>query len=306
MAQDPLRSIAEDFRRLYAGWGPGTTIGEMRRQWDTFLRSGHVAAELEPVDANGVPCRWVRAPGASRERAIVYLHGGGYQVGSLDSHHNVMVAFSAASGCSVLGIDYRLAPEHRFPAPVEDSLLVWRWLLARGFTGEQVGIAGDSAGAGIAVALMTLLRDKSLPLPAAAVAMSPWVDMEASGASYARNAARDPVTQRTVILQMARTYLGKMADPREPLASPIHANLARLPPLLVQVGSDEVLLDDAVQLVERAASQGTDARLSVWNGMVHVFQLFTGRLPEADAAIEQAATFLRAAMDSHALTRSNA
>jgi epsilon-lactone hydrolase len=174
--------------------------------------------------------------------------------------------------------------------------VAYRWLLAQGVAPARISLCGDSAGGGLAVALMTLLRDKHLPLPAAAVAMSPWVDMEATGASFDSNAGSDPVTQRQTIMLMARTYLGRGGDPREPLASPIHANLARLPPLLVQAGSREVLLDDAKALVEAAQAQGVDARLSLWPGMPHTFQLFAGRLDEADDAIHEAAGFLAQSM----------
>jgi epsilon-lactone hydrolase len=297
MSQIQAAAIADGFRELYAGWGPGMGIAQMRQQWDRFIATHRTPAETEDIEANGVRCRWIRSAGADRARSIVFFHGGGYQIGSLESHHNLMAALSAASGCSVLGVDYRLAPEHRFPAPVEDALAVWRHLMATGHSPRSTALCGDSAGGSLAVALMTILRDKSLPLPAAAVAMSPWTDMEATGASFRTNAERDPVTQRATLLLMARTYLGRNGDPREPLASTIHANLSRLPPLLVQAGSHEVLLDDARQLVERAASQGCDATLTEWPGMFHVFQLFVGRLDEADRAVNEAAAFLRAHID---------
>lgn len=296
MSQAQKDVIAESFRRLYAGWGAGTTIGRMREEWDGFLSHPRVDAQVTPVDADGVPCRWVQAVGASADRVIVYFHGGGYQIGSPASHHNAMTMLSAQADCRVLGVAYRLAPEHRFPAPVDDALAAWRWLMLQGVDSSQVGLCGDSAGAGLAVALLTVLRDQHMPLPAAAVAMSPWVDMEALGSSFVDNAERDPVTRRDTLLLMARTYLGRGGDPRTPLASPIHADLSRLPPLLVQAGSDEVLLDDARQLVLRAQEYGTDARLSLWPGMFHTFQLFTGRLREADTALAEAAVFLHAAM----------
>jgi monoterpene epsilon-lactone hydrolase len=292
MSQAQLAAIAEGVQSLYAGWGRGTGIAQMRKQWDEFVAPSPLPARTQAVEANGVPCRWVEADGATRERIVVFFHGGGYQIGSPASHHNVMAALSAACGCAVLGVDYRLAPEHRFPAPVDDALAVWRWLQAS-MPATRIALAGDSAGGNIAIALMTLLRDKSLPLPAVAVAMSPWVDLEATGRSFAANAERDPVTQRDVLLLMARTYLGKGGNARDPLASTLHANLARLAPLLVQAGTHEVLLDDARSLVERAQAQGTPATLSEWPGMVHAFQLFVGRLDEADAAVAEAGAFLQ-------------
>ena len=268
----------------------------MRKDWDELFAQPRLQAEVTPVQASGVDCRWIAAPDVRDGAAIVFFHGGGYQIGSLASHHNVMARLSEYSGSRVLGVNYRLAPEHRFPAPVDDALAAYRWLLAQGVEPAKISLCGDSAGGGLAVALMTLMRDKHLPMPAAAVAMSPWVDMEAAGASFAANADSDPVTQRQTILLMARAYLGRGGNPREPLASPIHANLARLPPLLVQAGSHEVLLDDAKALVEAAKAQGVHARLSMWPEMPHTFQLFAGRLDEADQAIREAAGFLAQAM----------
>jgi acetyl esterase/lipase len=296
VSQAQLASIIEGFRSLYGGWAAGTGIARMRKDWDDMFAQPRLHAEVTAVQANGVDCRWIAAPGAHADSAIVFFHGGGYQIGSLDSHRNVMARLSGYAGCRVLGVNYRLAPEHRFPAPVDDALAAYRWLLAQGAAPDRIALCGDSAGGGLAVALMTLLRDKHLPMPAAAVAMSPWVDMEAAGASFIAHADSDPVTQRQTILLMARAYLGRGGDPREPLASPIHANLARLPPLLVQAGSREVLLDDAKALVEAAKAQGVHAHLSVWPGMPHTFQLFAGRLDEADDAIREAAGFLTDAM----------
>lgn len=297
MSLAQLQDITAGFRELYAGWAAGAGIAQMRKDWDAFLTFTRLEADIQDVDAVGVRCRWVRAAGAREDRAILFLHGGGYQIGSMESHHNAMAALSAAAGCRVLGVDYRLAPENRFPAAVDDALTAWRWLVSQGHEARHIGLCGDSAGGSLCIGLMTLLRDRSMPLPAAAVAMSPWVDMEATGASFMENAAHDPVTQRQTILLMARAYLGKTGNPREPLASPVHANLARLPPLLVQAGSNEVLLDDARQLAERARAQGVDARLAIWPGMVHAFQLFAGRLDEADAALQEAAAFLRNEMN---------
>ncbi|MES2187392.1 MAG: alpha/beta hydrolase [Pseudomonadota bacterium] len=310
MSQAQLDSIIDGFGRLYAGWGHDTGIADMRSQWEAFLAAPHAEAVTADIDADGVACRWVVAPGAGPaayghphadtkgDGVILFLHGGGYQIGSTASHHNAMARLSASSGCRVLGVDYRRAPEHRFPAPVEDALAAWHWLLGQGFAAGRIALCGDSAGGGLALALLVSLRDTGLPLPAAAVLMSPWADMEASGASYATHAARDPVTQRAVIQRMARAYMGKGVDLRHPLASPLHAELAGLPPVLVQVGEREVLLDDATGLADRLRQAGGDVRLAIWQGMVHTFQLFTGRLDEADAALDEAALFLRSAFPS--------
>jgi epsilon-lactone hydrolase len=297
MSQSQLDAAVASIRRVYSGWGPGVGIAQMREQWDALFAAPRLPAEVSRVDANGVPCAWIRAPQARTDRAVMFLHGGGYQVGSCASHHNLMAALSAATGCAVLGVEYRLAPEHRFPAPVDDALAAWNWLLAEGYAAPHVALCGDSAGGNLCIALMAVLRDRAMPLPAAAAVMSPWADLECSGKSLTDNAATDPVTSIEVLRLMARTYLGKGGNPREPLASTVHANLARLSPLLVQVGSGEVLVDDARTLVDRANEQGTPAVLTVAPGMVHVFQLFAGRLDEADAAITEAGHFLRARLD---------
>ncbi|MDP3139451.1 MAG: alpha/beta hydrolase [Burkholderiaceae bacterium] len=297
MSLEQLDIIKCGFRDLYAGWGAGVGIAQMRREWDAFLTLTRIDAAAQDVDADGVRCRWIRAAAAREDRTILYLHGGGYQIGSTDSHFNAMAALSLHTGCRVLGVDYRLAPEHKFPAAVDDAFAAWCWLTQQGVDAKHIALCGDSAGGGLIIALMALLRERSMAQPAAAVAMSPWVDMEAGDASFSRNAQRDPVTQRQNLLLMARAYLGRSGNPRDPLASPVHANLAGLPPLLVQVGSDEVLYGDAVQLTQRAIAQGVEARLAVWPDMIHTFQLFVGRLDEADQALREAADFLHKEMN---------
>lgn len=292
MSNAQLDAVIDGIGRLYAGWGRETSIIQMRRQWDAFLSHSRIPAEVEGLDANGVSCRWVMGAGARRARVILYLHGGGYQIGSAISHHNVMARLSQASRCHVLGVNYRLAPEHRFPAPIDDVLAAYQWLLDQGIQPSNIAFCGDSAGGGLAIAVLVALRDRRMPLPAAAATMSPWVDLEATGNSYVTHADSDPVTQRAMIALMAKTYMGKTADLRDPLASPIHANLAGLPPLLIQVGEREVLLDDARTLAQRAQAAGVMVHFKIWDGMIHTFQLFAGRLQEADAAIREVGEFL--------------
>ena len=302
MSTQQLEDIIQGFGRLYAGWNRETPIDAMRRQWDAFVSGGRPPApgqdvRTQDVRAAEVPCRWLTAGAGGDDSVVLYLHGGGYQIGSLVSHHNIMARLAKAGGCRVLGVDYRLAPEHRFPAALDDAVAAYRWLLDGGLAPENIAVCGDSAGGGMAVALLTLLRDRGLPLPAAAVAMSPWADMAVRGDSYERNAAADPVTRRATMELMARTYLGRHGDAADPLASPVHADLAGLPPLLIQVGEREVLLDDAVTLADAVRKAGGAVTLNVWPGMIHTFQLFTGRLDEADAAIDEAARFIRARVD---------
>lgn len=291
-----LQDVRVALGQLYAGWGADTTIEQIRRDWNAFFADPRLPATVTAVDADGVPAFWIEAPGATHEAAILFLHGGGYQIGSHISHHNLMARLSAHSGCAVLGVDYRLAPEHRQPAALEDAATAYAWLCAQGLAPGRIALCGDSAGGALAVLLMTQLRNASQALPRAAALMSPWVDLQAGGASYEANAATDPVTQRATILRMARTYLGRSGQPEAPEVSPLHAALDGLPPLLIQAGRAEVPLDDAHALAERANAAGVQTRLSLWDDMPHVFQLFTGRLEAADAAIDEAARYLSQAL----------
>jgi monoterpene epsilon-lactone hydrolase len=246
---------------------------------------------------NGVPCRWIVAPGAREDRVVVYFHGGGFQVGSLDSHRELMAALSAASGARVLGVGYRLAPEHRFPAALDDAGAVLEGLRGEGFDAPQIALAGDSAGAGLALSMLLALQSAGRRLPVAAYLMSAWTDLTASGSSYETRAALDPIHQRPMILSMARNYLGKDRDANDPLASPLMASAAQLgalPPLLLQVGERETVVSDSERFVDKVRAAGGDAELQVWPGMIHVFQQFPGELSEARAAIEQGGRFLAA------------
>jgi len=245
-----------------------------------------------PVQVAGRPAEWVAAPGADPTRAILYLHGGGYVIGSLNTHRELAGRLSRASGARVLLLDYRLAPEHPFPAAVDDAAAAWRWLLAQGVAARRAVVAGDSAGGGLAVATLLRLRDAGDPLPAAGVCLSPWVDLEAMGASMQTRAAADPIVQREPLLRMARLYLGT-ASARDPLASPLHGSLQGLPPLLVHVGDAETLLDDATRLAERARAASVEVTLEVWPEMIHVWHLFAPLLPEGAKAVDGVGAFVR-------------
>jgi epsilon-lactone hydrolase len=248
--------------------------------------------KVERVDVPAAPAEWLRPPSAAPGRVVLYLHGGGYVIGSPRSHRHLAAAIAAAAGASALLLDYRLAPEHPFPAAVEDATSAYRWLLDQAVAPEHIVIAGDSAGGGLTVATLLVLRDARVPLPAGGVCISPWVDLTCSGASYATKAAADPIVSRAGVEEMARAYLGA-APSRTPLASPLFADLSGLPPLLIHVGSDEVLLDDAVQLAERAKAAGVDATLEVYDRMIHVWHWFLPMLDEAQTAVEAIGRFVR-------------
>ena len=248
--------------------------------------------KVERVNVPAAPAEWLRPPSAVPGRVVLYLHGGGYVIGSPRSHRHLAAAVAGAAGASALLLDYRLAPEHPFPAAVEDATAAYRWLLDQAIAPERIVIAGDSAGGGLTVATLLALREARVPLPAGGVCISPWVDLTCSGASYATKAAADPIVRRAGVEEMARAYLGA-TPPRTPLASPLFADLRGLPPLLIHVGSDEVLLDDAVQLAERAKAGGVDATLEIYDRMIHVWHWFLPMLDEAQTAVEAIGRFVR-------------
>ena len=256
----------------------------------------------EPVDAGGIPAEWIAAPSTDAERVIYYLHGGGYALGSINSHREMISRLSRASGARALAIDYRLSPENPFPAAIEDATTAYRWLLSTGVDPARIVIAGDSAGGGLTVATLVSLRDAGDPLPAAAVCLSPWVDMEALGESMTTKAEADPSIRREDVLEGAQAYLNG-ADPRTPLAAPLYADLTGLPPLLIQVGTAEVLLDDSTRLAERARTAGVDVTMEPWDDMIHVWQLVAAILPEGQQAIDRIGEFVREHVGAKAALR---
>jgi len=247
--------------------------------------------ETERVGVNGTPAEWISAPESQENRVILYLHGGGYLFGSARTHRVMLAHMARASKARVLALDYRLAPEIPFPAPVEDSVSAYRWLLDQGISAKKMVIGGDSAGGGLAIAALVALRSVGEPMPAAGVCISAWTDMESTGQSHTTNAESDPSVSKERLLKIAKVYLaGK--DPTAPLASPIHADLTGLPPLLLQVGSIEVLLDDSTLLKSRAKAAGVSVEMEVWDDMPHVWHHYAPILPEARKAIGRIGEFV--------------
>ena len=244
------------------------------------------------VTAGGVPAHWLAAPGADDRRILLFLHGGGYELGSLRSDGELAARLGRASGMRVLFPDYRLAPEHPFPAAIDDVLAAWRWLRTeQDMSAASIAVAGASAGGGLTVALLVAARDAFEALPAAAVLMSPTVDLTSSGVSMTERADQDPISTPAMLRQFASDYLAG-ADPRTALASPLFASLSRMPPLLIQVGTADLLLSDSERLASAAAEVGVDVILEIGEGLPHVYQLMLGT-PEAAEATEQIGKFLR-------------
>jgi monoterpene epsilon-lactone hydrolase len=270
----------------------------LRKILVTAEDSGPVASDLnfEEVSLGGLSALASRPPAARDDRRLLYFHGGGYVLGSPDGHRGVTAELGRAAGVPVVTPRYRLAPEHPFPAAVDDALAAYRALLAGGLVAKSIVVGGDSAGGGLALAMLVAARDAGLPLPAAVLAISPWVDLGCAGASMETKRAEDPMIGREGLLAMARHYL--QATPADhPLASPLGADLAGLPPLLIQVGSAEVLLDDATRLAARAGAAGVAVRLDVWPDMPHVWHLMQAALREGRAAIREAGRWLAARLD---------
>ena len=248
---------------------------------------------VEPVTANGIRAEWTTTPKDARDAALLYLHGGGYVIGSLDSHRHLAAEAGRAAGIAALALDYRLAPEHPFPAAVDDALAGFRFLLGRGISPGRVAIAGDSAGGGLVVAAMLAIREAGLPQPGCGWCISPWVDMEAIGETMTSKAATDPTVQRAGLLDMAKMYLSG-ADPRSPLAAPIYGNLSGLAPVMIQVGACETLLDDALRLAKIGGAADVRVDLQIWPEMIHVWHLFHPELKAGRQAIEAGGAYVRA------------
>jgi acetyl esterase/lipase len=270
---------------------------QRRKDFDTGFSQYGIARDVtvEPVTANGVRAEWTSTPQDNRDAALLYVHGGGYVIGSLDSHRHVISEAGRAAKAWALALDYRLAPEHPFPAAVEDAVSGYRYLLSRGIRPGRIAIAGDSAGGGLVVAAMLAIREAGLAQPACGWCISPWVDMEGIGESMSSKAEADPMVQKAGLLEMANLYLGG-AGPRSPLAAPIYADLRGLAPLLIQVGAAETLLDDAIRLAKVAGAADVRVDLQVWPEMVHVWHLFHPELKAGLRAIEAGGSYVRGIM----------
>jgi epsilon-lactone hydrolase len=248
------------------------------------------AVRISPAQVNGIPGEWVEAPNVSKD-VLLYLHGGGYFGCSAETHRPI-TAYFAMHGFRVFAPDYRLAPENPFPSAVDDATAACRGLMAEDQSPRRIVVAGDSAGGGLALSLMLVLRAAGTPLPAAAALFSPWTDLAATGESVRTNAARCAMFHGPAVGPTARLYLGG-ADPRNPLASPLYADLSGLPPILIHAGADEVLRDDSTRLAEKARAAGVPVELKIWPVVPHAWQLAPHRIPEARQSLKESAGFLR-------------
>jgi monoterpene epsilon-lactone hydrolase len=289
MASPQLQTAIDAMKALVAR--EVATPQEMRVVFEELAVPPAADIKCERVEAGGVDAEWVCAPNAASDRFVLYLHGGGYVIGSVNTHRDMIARISRAAEARVLALNYRLAPEHPFPAAVDDAVAGYKWLLAQGAKPSRIAIGGDSAGGGLAAATLVAIRDAKLPTPAAGVLLSPWVDLEGLGESMTTRVEADPVVRKEGLVGMAQAYLGGQ-DPKTPLAAPLYADLKGFPPLLIQVGDAETLLDDSTRLEARAKAAGVRTKLEVWPEMIHVWQLFASFLPEGQQAIDGIGKFI--------------
>lgn len=257
-------------------------------QW---MRQMNKRLPVERVDIEGLPAAWIRPEGADETKVVIHLHGGGYVTGFIDSHLMMCVPMAKALKRRMLMPEYRLAPARPFPAALDDALKTYRWLLAQGTDPRDIVLSGDSAGGGLTLATALSLRDAGNPLPAALICISPWADLTNRSGSHAANAKVESVLRTDVLNEWARYYTDA-SNLTNPLVSPVFADLRGLPPLLIQVGSDEILLDDSVTLAERAKSAGVDVSLRIWDDMWHAWPVLGELIPESGMAFEEMRTFL--------------
>jgi monoterpene epsilon-lactone hydrolase len=268
---------------------------ERRRRLDEVGAAWPVAPDikLERVGLGDVPGEWSLAPGSDASRVLIFFHGGGFCSGSIESHRRMVTEAGRSGGLRTLAVGYRLAPEHPFPAALDDAVAAWRFVRAQGVPAQRIAIGGDSAGGSLTIALIGRLLGAGEPLPGCAWLVSPWTDLSMSGASMASKADIDPLIHRAYLEELAAAYVPAGMDRNDPRISVLNADLASLPPLLVQVGSAETLLDDATRFAARAGASDVPVTLEIWPHMIHAWHLWNAHLEEGRLALARAGDFLR-------------
>jgi len=266
-----------------------------RKHLETIARSLLVKAigvSVEPSEMAGIEVDWLRPKDAREDKVLFYLHGGAYVIGSRRTHRQLVSHIAREAGVTAVIPEYRLAPENPFPAAIDDAVAVYRALLESGFKPENIVISGDSAGGGLSVATLLALRHAGDPLPAAAVLLSPFLDVTASGESATTRADQDPWFNVSDMAVVARYYCTDETKWRDPLISPVFANVSGLPPMMIQVGNDEILLSDSTRLAEKLEAAGVDVEIEIWPDMWHVFPMFVGKMPEARRAVKKIGRYI--------------
>ena len=284
--------------QIVAMLGSGTglaalTVVEQRASMEAMFSLFSIAADVQvqEVNADGVLADWVSVPTSRPDRVVLYLHGGGYGLGSRRTHRELASRIARDAAARVLVIEYRLAPEHPYPAAVADATTSYAWLLAQGIAANRIAIAGDSAGGGLTAATLLALKHDRIALPACAVMMSPWIDLDGTGASAQPGGANDPMFKLEGLRASGKLYAGEKT--KEPMASPLYGDLQHFPPLLIQVGTRELLLDDSIRLAANAKKAGVMVDLQVEEGLIHVWQAFGSDVPEAVMAVKKIGQFIQ-------------
>lgn len=272
-----------------------TSIPDLRDETEkgaSFFGKMPAEIEVSPVNIGGLSAEWIVPSKAGKDKVILYFHGGGYVIGSSRAHRPIVVKFVQGSGIGALVFDYRLAPENPYPAALDDAVAAYRWLLAEGISPSHIVFVGDSAGGGLALATLLALKDKLLPLPAAAAVLSPWTDLKNTGESLKTNAKVDTLSWAESWTVFSKYYAGNH-DPGLPLISPLYGDLRGLPPLLIFVGGDETLRDDSIRFAEKAKAAGVDVALRVGEGLFHCYPACAPLFPEAKEAMEEICEFIK-------------
>lgn len=301
MPSAETQAVCDHIRKVMRAGGGDDPIANLRTSFDDYAKVSEetmqVTGKVQNISVDGVPCAWHSHPDSDEDRRLMYLHGGGYMAGGLYSHGALASRLSKAAGCVVLMVDYRLAPEHAFPAPVEDATKAFKWMLENGPNGPSAArrtfISGDSAGGGLTLATMMALRDAGDPLPTAAIPISAWADLAHTGETMKTRADVDPIAGGDAMDALVMAYLQGRKPQETPLGSPLYGDFSGLPPLLFHVGDAETLLDDSRRCHEKAKAAGVDSQIEVWDDMPHVWHLFAPYLPQASQAIDRIGEFVR-------------
>lgn len=297
MASPQAEALKENYRQLreqVIGSGETPSLEDQRTGIGTWRELATVpeGVTISETYAGGSRAYWHDPEGGAQDRVLLYVHGGGYVIGSPQSHENLVSHLAKEIGCRALNLDYRLAPEHPHPAAVDDTTAAYKWLLDQGYAPEHIAIAGDSAGGGLTIAALVSIRENDLPQPAAAMPLSPWADMEGTGDSMTSRAEVDLLVSKDGLSAMVDAFLAGQ-DPKTPLAAPLYADLTGVAPMYIQVGDEETLLDDATRIAANAQKAGVEVKLDIFPEMQHVFQISVGNVPEATDAVQRLAAWLK-------------
>lgn len=286
-----IRNFIKSTKRMV--FNPGMPVEQYRKGMEKMTGMAKMpdGVKAEKINCDGIPAEWLIPANLQNSGVVLYLHGGGYAMGSINTHRALMSRIAVASKTKVFGIEYRLAPENPFPCAIDDAFKAYNWLLQQGFDNSKIVIAGDSAGGGLTAALLIRIRDENAPRPSAGVCLSPWLDLAITGETALTLAAEDPMIDLASVKSFAMYYATKEQH-LHPWVSPLYADLTGLPPVYIQVSTSEILLDDTRRFAEKAKTAGVDIQVDYWEKMVHVWQAFGSYLPEALQAIQKLGAYI--------------